>query len=160
MDLTWCHNPPFRFPNTTLTSLYRLSPQHLQRWKAHNQLPFFDPRHLFSLLLCVSSCSSLYWALLVPGDYLSRALHLYVFFGTILYVCESFVLWFGFVPNKSLVLDKYFFSNTPWFDPSHPPLRSKFLFPWYSQRSRSCEDSEAHITINPLGVNNHISKWE
>ena len=84
MDLTWCHNPPFRFPNTTLTSLYRLSPQHLQRWKAHNQLPFFDPRHLFSLLLCVSSCSSLYWALLVPGDYLSRvlkaALHLYVSF--------------------------------------------------------------------------------
>ena len=97
MDLTWCHNPPFRFPNTTLTSLYRLSPQHLQRWKAHNQLPFFDPRHLFSLLLCVSSCSSLYWALLVPGDYLSRALHLYVFFGTILMASCMYVdlLFFG-----------------------------------------------------------------
>ena len=145
------HNVDISLPSVTSTSSEVKSSQSIAfLW---SQTPLLVAALCLVLLVAVLGLACARW-LFVEGSTFIR------FFGTILYVCESFVLWFGFVPNKSLVLDKYFFSNTPWFDPSHPPLRSKFLFPWYSQRSRSCEDSEAHITINPLGVNNHISKWE
>ena len=105
------HNVDISLPSVTSTSSEVKSSQSIAfLW---SQTPLLVAALCLVLLVAVLGLACARW-LFVEGSTFIR------FFGTILYVCESFVLWFGFVPNKSLVLDKYF--SQTHHDLTHPIL--------------------------------------